>query len=218
VARKYLLNPGSKTLHIQDGCDYAKNNIANYLIFSSEEAVSEHTKGKHKWCKNCYKKKDSLSEKVSVELVETDLTNYTIDLPKKEKYQKFENFFFKLSLVTVAVSILFAFLVSVLWGLIIGVVSFFAFSLVGGYLDDDVNWAKSDDARKQAIKKGKLYSALSVFIVGAVFLFAMMLSSIDLFGSSSNQFDDVFNKDPNTWTDEEKDYVNDFFDWLDKQD
>lgn len=218
MARKYLLNPVSKTLHIQDGCDYARNNTASYMIFSSEEAVTEHTKGKHKWCKNCYKKKDTLSEAVNVELVETDLKDYIGDLPQKEKYKKFENFFFKLSLVTIAVSLLFAILVSVIWGLIIGAVSFFVFSLIGSYMDDDVNWAKTVEARKKAITKGRLYSALSVFIVGAVFVVALMISNIDWFGSNSNKFDDVFNKDPNTWTDEEEDYVNDFFDWLDKQD
>ena len=58
MARKFLLNPGSQTLHIQDGCDYARNNTTKYLIFASEEAVSEYTKGKYKWCKTCYKKKD----------------------------------------------------------------------------------------------------------------------------------------------------------------
>lgn len=50
-----------------------------------------------------------------------------------------------------------------------------------------------------------------VVIVLAVGCFGLLFSGG--FGSNDN-FDDVFEKDPNSWMDEEKDYVNDFFEWM----
>ncbi len=50
-----------------------------------------------------------------------------------------------------------------------------------------------------------------VVIVLAAGCFGLLFSGG--FGSNDN-YDDVFEKDPNSWTDEEQDYVNDFFEWM----
>ena len=35
--------------------------------------------------------------------------------------------------------------------------------------------------------------------------------------SSNNQYSEVFGKDPNDWNNDDKEYVNDLFDWIDEQ-
>ena len=216
MARKFLLNPGSKTLHIQDGCDYARNNTTKYLIFASEEAVSEYTKGKYKWCKTCYKKKDLVSIEPTQDLIETDLTDRITS--KKEKYEKFQKFFGGLAIASAACGLLFAIFVKFWIGLILGGGMFFAFSLIGGFLDDSVNFADTNKSRKKAISKGKWYSFLSVLIACVIFIAAFVISNIDLIGTEKDPFKDTFNKDPNEWTEDEEEYVNDLFEWIDKHD
>ncbi len=63
---------------------------------------------------------------------------------------------------------------------------------------------------KEVNKKVIFTSILSVVLV--IIAFAILMSSIT--GGGNSEFDDVFNKDPNNWSDDEKDYVNDLFDWM----
>lgn len=67
------------------------------------------------------------------------------------------------------------------------------------------NISKKENAFWNTIYVGVLLA----IIIGIVLLFKSCTSS-------GNDYSDVFSKDPNTWTDEEKDYVNDFADWFDK--
>ena len=50
-----------------------------------------------------------------------------------------------------------------------------------------------------------------------VCLFIMLaFASCSNSSNDDNEFEDVFNKNPNTWTDKEKDHVNSLFEWMDK--
>lgn len=58
-------------------------------------------------------------------------------------------------------------------------------------------------------------NGLKIFFV-SILLFAMLtLFGVNFSWSSkpNNDYDDVWDKNPNTWSDEEEEYVNDFFEW-----
>lgn len=68
--------------------------------------------------------------------------------------------------------------------------------------------------------KLKIVGIISAIII-AIVLIALVVSSFNegLSRPSNNDrptYDDVFDKDPNNWTDEEKEYVDDFFGWMEK--
>ncbi|MDO4280901.1 MAG: hypothetical protein Q4C56_04665 [Peptococcaceae bacterium] len=50
-------------------------------------------------------------------------------------------------------------------------------------------------------------------IIFVLILFMIIGGLSECTGSSHNKYDGVFEKDPNTWTDDEKRYVDDFFEW-----
>ena len=61
-----------------------------------------------------------------------------------------------------------------------------------------------------------LCTALAVLLV-IVFLLIKMIAGTSFYKKDKDrEFDDVFNKDPNNWSEEEKEYVNDLFDWIDE--
>lgn len=76
------------------------------------------------------------------------------------------------------------------------------------------NITKNEDI----LNKKKILVYISFIIMAfSVLRYVPMVISEIVNSSSSRDFDDVFDKDPNDWTDEEKDYVDDLFDWMDKQ-
>ena len=70
----------------------------------------------------------------------------------------------------------------------------------------------SISSKSPSIKKDIL-SYISLIIV----LIFILCLCVNCSGNSDNPYKDVFNKDPNTWTDDEKEYVNDFSKWMDEQ-
>ncbi|MBE6587652.1 MAG: hypothetical protein E7647_04465 [Ruminococcaceae bacterium] len=72
-----------------------------------------------------------------------------------------------------------------------------------------------DREKKEAIK----VTFNKVKIICGVFVLMLVLYAVAMIASDTtsyyDKYDDVFQKDPNTWTEDEKQYVNDFFEWLD---
>ena len=56
------------------------------------------------------------------------------------------------------------------------------------------------------------------FINGVILVLIAWLFSFGSSSVSKNKYDDVFEKDPNTWSEDEKEYVNDFFEWMGEND
>ena len=67
-------------------------------------------------------------------------------------------------------------------------------------------------------KKRFLVYISSIIMVLSLLVYVPMVINKIAESPSSKEFDDVFDKDSNKWTDEEKDYVNDLFDWMGKHD
>lgn len=65
-------------------------------------------------------------------------------------------------------------------------------------------------------KKDTKAAAKTIGIILVAILVVYIIVNI-VTSSPSNPYEDIWDKDPNTWSDEEKEYVDDFFDWLDKQ-
>lgn len=68
--------------------------------------------------------------------------------------------------------------------------------------------------------KLKIVGIISAIIIG-IALIALVVTSFNegLSKTSNNDrptYDDVFGKDPNDWTDEDKEYVDDLFEWIDE--
>ena len=57
-----------------------------------------------------------------------------------------------------------------------------------------------------AIKKSIIPS-----VIIAVALLILLISLLD--SDKKSQFEEIFSKDPNTWSENEKEYVDDFFEW-----
>ena len=71
--------------------------------------------------------------------------------------------------------------------------------------------------KKKPTENMKPYVIVVVCVILAAAL-CTQCSKIDLFTPRKSKYDDVFKKDPNTWTEDEKEYVNNFFKWLDEKD
>ena len=54
-------------------------------------------------------------------------------------------------------------------------------------------------------------------LVGIVIAWFIVPSILPSIGASSNPYEDVFDKHPSEWTDDEAEYVDGFFDWMDEQ-
>lgn len=65
---------------------------------------------------------------------------------------------------------------------------------------------------KKAIKR--FWLGVVGFGLGLVVFISVLIGILG--DSNKRRFDDVFDKDPNSWTESEKDYVDGFFDWVDK--
>ena len=52
-----------------------------------------------------------------------------------------------------------------------------------------------------------------LLIIFTIFILTLALGAC----GDDDKYDDVFNKDPNTWTEDEKDYVDGFFEWQKEQ-
>ncbi len=52
-----------------------------------------------------------------------------------------------------------------------------------------------------------------LLVIFTIFILTFALSAC----GEDDKYDDVFKKDPNTWTDDEKDYVDGFFEWQKEQ-
>ncbi|HCI59462.1 MAG TPA: hypothetical protein DE313_01445 [Ruminococcus sp.] len=74
---------------------------------------------------------------------------------------------------------------------------------------------ESSEAREEKIKK-YLYPIIAIFMA-VLFLVFCIFGCNSSSNSYKNKYKDVFNKDPNTWSEDEKDYVNDFFEWHDNE-
>lgn len=79
---------------------------------------------------------------------------------------------------------------------------------------DNSDWQKyyAQEANSFA---GKL---LIVALIAALCIAIVISLNTSSSNESKNKYDDVFKKDPNTWTEDEKEYVNDLFEWTDEQD
>ena len=62
-----------------------------------------------------------------------------------------------------------------------------------------------------------IFSGILIVIVVALLLYGFQSCS-DNDDYYSDKYDEVFHKDPNTWTKEDKDYVNNLFDFIDEND
>ncbi|MBO4950234.1 MAG: hypothetical protein J6E38_04355 [Clostridia bacterium] len=51
------------------------------------------------------------------------------------------------------------------------------------------------------------------FFVALVLGVIVLISTSESADSNSGRYDDVFKKNPNEWTEDEEEYVNDFFEW-----
>ena len=54
---------------------------------------------------------------------------------------------------------------------------------------------------------------ISIIIISLIILFSIG----DVLKLKNKKYDDVFEKDPNTWTEDEKEYVDEFFEWQKEQ-
>ena len=84
--------------------------------------------------------------------------------------------------------------------------------LFGKSTQNDIVFGKSkEEAVKVTFDKVKILCGVFVLML-VLYAVAMIASDTT---SYYDKYDDVFQKDPNTWTEDEKQYVNDFFEWLD---
>ena len=56
-----------------------------------------------------------------------------------------------------------------------------------------------------------------IFISIKIISLKIILSLGNVFDLRNKKYDDVFEKDPNTWTEDEKEYVDEFFEWQKEQ-
>jgi len=77
------------------------------------------------------------------------------------------------------------------------------------------DWSKCKDCDYYYKKLEKGPNFMKYFVIGWVILavIAIGISSCE----DKNEFEDVFRKDPNTWTEREKEHINNYFDWLEEQ-
>lgn len=54
---------------------------------------------------------------------------------------------------------------------------------------------------------------ISIIIISLIIIFSLG----NVFDLRNKKYDDVFEKDPNTWTEDEKEYVDEFFEWQKEQ-
>ncbi len=106
---------------------------------------------------------------------------------------------------------------SVFLGAVLAVALGIVGGIIGGLIEKMTTKENPTDEnstdKKASIKNVRnICIAVLCFIIIA-FLFVQCTSG----GSRKNEYDNVFNKDPNTWTESEKNYVNNFFDWQNKQ-
>lgn len=98
---------------------------------------------------------------------------------------------------------------STFWAAILLIVFMFIGGMGGFFIDEAI--ANAED-RSFNIKAVAWVVAIILIIVFCVFALKGCSS-----GSRSNDVKDAFNKDPNSWTQKDKDTVNDFFEWQKKQ-
>lgn len=73
---------------------------------------------------------------------------------------------------------------------------------------------KCDDCKFYSkVKKKSIISKYITIACVVLMVIGLCFSSCE----NSNEFEDVFRKDPNTWTEREKEHVNDFFDYLEEK-
>lgn len=79
------------------------------------------------------------------------------------------------------------------------------------------NYAKAPVAQNP--KKGKVRIILRacIGIIIGIVLTSFIINTFINGGGSSSDYDDVWDKHPNEWSDDEAEYVDGFFDWMDKQ-
>jgi hypothetical protein len=82
---------------------------------------------------------------------------------------------------------------------------------VNKYYEKGKSLCEKKNGEKTQSKNGK-YIAIVVGII--IFIILVVTAGVV---SSSNKYDNVFNKNPNSWSNDEKEYVNGFFEWQDKQ-
>jgi len=71
-----------------------------------------------------------------------------------------------------------------------------------------ITYTKKDNDRVN-----KRVTVISVLVL-VVFILSIFTFIFGDMPSKKNQYDDVFDKDPNKWTEDEKRYVDDLFDWI----
>lgn len=95
-----------------------------------------------------------------------------------------------------------------------GILLFRTFKSNKALKNELIELAENDSETKNLIvsQKVKIKNVFSITIIilaiVGVFIIGFLISD-----GNSNKHDDVWDKDPNTWTDQEEDYVNDFFEW-----
>jgi ABC-type anion transport system duplicated permease subunit len=82
---------------------------------------------------------------------------------------------------------------------------------VNKYYEKGKSLCEKKNGVKTQSKNGK-YIAIVVGII--IFIILVVTAGV---ASSSHKYDNVFNKNPNSWSNDEKEYVNGFFEWQDKQ-
>lgn len=76
-----------------------------------------------------------------------------------------------------------------------------------------------ENTEKAEISKGKIKAVIAIAAVVLFFYIAGGVGSGKFSsGNYYDKYDGVFDKDPNKWTDDEKQYVDDLFEFIDKQD
>jgi len=72
-----------------------------------------------------------------------------------------------------------------------------------------------ENKRNRKKRKGIQITREKLIAIWIVVMVVVFLIGSNI--KSNNRFDNVFDKDPNSWTESEKNYVNNLFDWIDKQ-
>ena len=72
------------------------------------------------------------------------------------------------------------------------------------------NLTEEDTSNLNYIFNKKTWIIITVIVI--------IISFVGMAYENKHRYDNVFNKDPNTWTEDDEDYVNNFFDWIVEQD
>ena len=76
--------------------------------------------------------------------------------------------------------------------------------------DDEL--ARIEEYNQKQAKELKKSIVFGVITVAIIAIFMLGIQNCNCAGDS--KYEDVFNKDPNTWTEDEEDYVNNLFDYI----